>query len=235
MLSRSARARDRCAVRSKCAAGTAEGLGSCKFDHPCPHGRTRTGGSDRPDAETPARQSVSKPCTKKADGTYPPPLFISDAAVGPTRCPRPTTGGRCQTIPRRPKKRPSLDTDWRGRGRCADSSGRSVRFASAMRLDPLDQRGSDAASDGLENSRSHIERRTQSQSRQWRATVPSAAPIAPKSSPCASPPRDSRECTRSGDSVHEGRPQRSPISRTVRRRACSGGFVTRSVGATLAP
>jgi len=70
----------------------------------------------------------------------------------------------------------------------AGSSGRSVRFASAIRLDALDQHGSDAASNGLENSRSRTERRTRSQSRQWRATAPSAAPTAPRSSPCASPP-----------------------------------------------
>ena len=95
----------------------------------------------------------------------------------------------------------------RGRGRCADSSGRSGRFASAIRLDPLGQHGSDAASNGLENSRLRTERRMQSQSRQRRATVPSPAPTAPRSSSCASPPRDSRECTRSGDSVHEGEPR----------------------------
>jgi len=100
-----------------------------------------------------------------------------------------------------PRLTARLDTDWRGRARCAGTSGRSVRFASAIRLDPLDQHGSDASSNGSENSRSRTERRTPPQSRRWRATVPSAAPTAPGSSPCASPPCNSPECTRSGDSA----------------------------------
>lgn len=63
-------------------------------------------------------------------------------------------------------------------------------FVSPIRLDQLDQHGSDAASDGLVNSRLRTGRRTLSQSRQWRATVPSTAPTALGSSPCACPPCD---------------------------------------------
>jgi len=66
------------------------------------------------------------------------------------------------------------------------SSGqRSSSLASAIRLDRLDPRGSDAASNGPENFRLSTERRTLSQSPRWRATIPSTAPTAPGSSPCA--------------------------------------------------
>ena len=109
----------------------------------------------------------------------------------------------------------------RGRDRRAASSGRS-ELASAIQLGPLDRHGSDADSNGLLNSRSQTERRTQSQSRQWRATVPATAPTASRSSPCDSPPCDSRECTRRGDSDHAVRIARTATGATARADALAG-------------
>jgi hypothetical protein len=103
----------------------------------------------------------------------------------------------------------------------ADLIGRPTQASApqSLWLTPVSilRHGSDAESYVAANLQQRTERRPRSRSRQWRATIPIAAPTRSRAGPCAGPPGEIGTCAGNKRSVHESQPKRWAISECGKR------------------